>query len=130
MEMLGIGSSHVHGPKFQEAYLSRLVREAKSASLRHAADDGSGDDEDLHEYDRGLGFREFARAVRESVRPGSEPNEFGNVFTALEAKLASEPGRTVTYLFLLFTFLVLVGASTAVFGFFQCQTFDEVCYFL
>ena len=49
-------------------------------------------------------------------------------FIAVRAKITGKPdkrGATVIYVFLFFTFLILVQCSSTVFDFFQCKSFPE-----
>lgn len=49
-----------------------------------------------------------------------------NFIAAAEAKANARQGETIVFILLFFSFIVLVGTSSTIFGYFQCTTFQEV----
>ena len=68
-----------------------------------------------------ISFEEFLRAGLQAQLRGSGSVHFA--VSRIKGHLRKPPGRRVIYCFLVLTFLVLVGASSVLFEFFQCQRF-------
>ena len=64
-------------------------------------------------------YVEFAQAAQEQ-----EGTAVGFIVDRIDAKLSQRVGGKLSYCFLLFTFLILVGVSSVLFEYFQCKDFD------
>jgi hypothetical protein len=103
---------------------AREVRAANLGSrsgLTNSAKDPNLSLENGIEDDTIITFEEFANAGLHSPFRGSA---FDTVQSRVLGHMRKSPGRKVIYCFLLFTFLVLVGASSVLFEFFQCRRFE------
>jgi hypothetical protein len=92
--------------------INAIFAEAKTEALSH---DDAGD----------FTFDEFMHAIDRARLEGLE-SEFTEMVDMADERIFQ--GRTVSmvYVFLMFSFIVLVGTSSDIFAYFQCQTFFEV----
>ena len=72
-----------------------------------------------------LTFAEFAHAIDKGRLEGLE-NEFTEMVDLADERVFQGQSASMVYVFLVFSFMVLVGTSSQIFAYFQCQTFAEV----
>ena len=77
----------------------------------------TGDDE---EEAGSISFTEFCGVAVQN----QDKTQIGKLVNYVKTKVDKQVGRKIMYLFLLFTFVLLVGVSGALFEFFQCAVFD------
>jgi len=70
-------------------------------------------------------FGEYVIAIDTARREGLE-SEFTDMVDEANARVSQGRTASMVYVFLVFSFCVLVGRSSDVFSYFQCQTFTEV----
>jgi len=70
-------------------------------------------------------FVEFVLAIDKARRDGLE-SEFTDMVDEANVRVSQGTTPSAVYVFLVFSFCVLVGRSSDVFAYFQCQTFSEV----
>jgi hypothetical protein len=72
-----------------------------------------------------LTFEEFMRAIDRARLEGLE-SEFTEMVDMADERVFQGRTASMVYVFLVFSFIVLVGTSSDIFAYFQCQTFFEV----
>ena len=123
------------GYNHSDSYVNSVILEVKSGSTRP----GKLERQSLFrqpsphrkkirqilQVSEGITFPEFLGVVfRSNHDQLSTP--FSEFILTVDSKINTPAGQNLVYVFLLTTFLVLVGASTSLFEWFQCITFHEI----
>jgi len=105
-----------------EETVDQLMRESQHLRESMKSSDGfkeCGEEEEEVESSDVLTFEDFARAGMHQ-----EETAAGIFIGRCKSRIEKPAGRKIIYCFLLFTFLVLVGASAILFEYFQCREFE------
>ena len=70
-------------------------------------------------------FRIYVQTIHKACLEGRQA-EVSEFVAATEAKMKNRTGNSIIFFLLLFSFIVLIGTSSAIFEYFQCESFEEV----
>jgi len=82
-------------------------------------------DFDLFEAKAELSFGDYMYAIQRA-RAEDRQSELSDFIGATEVKANARQGEYIIFTLMLFSFIILIGTSSTIFEYFQCESFEEI----